>query len=113
MATYKYVSSKVSSGKTIRYKITDSDTAYHRSTPDAIVRILEGIRSRRTRVKIHYGDRKTGRSWGDVEVGRIGRSTGRIKIPLVVASARSMGGGALLDHCIVKIEYANFLRTYD
>ena len=35
--------------------------------------------------------------------GYVGRSTGENKIPLLVANFRSYGGGALLDHCIIKI----------
>ena len=59
-----------------------------------------------TRLCIHYGDVVTGKAWGDIETGRIGRSGGSIKIPLVIHNRRAMGGGALLDHCIVKIETA-------
>jgi hypothetical protein len=35
--------------------------------------------------------------------GYIGQSMGPIKVPLMVANSRSLGGGALLDHCIVRI----------
>ena len=49
----------------------------------------------------------TGRAGGDVDVGRIGRSIGPVKIPIVLANSRSIGGAGLLDHCVVKIEFAN------
>jgi len=36
-------------------------------------------------------------------IGTVGRSTGTNKIPLLIKTKRSFGGGAILDHCIVKI----------
>lgn len=81
-------------------------TYYHDETPDDLIQILETLRQNRTRVKIDYGDTKTGKSWGEVNdiCGRIGRSTGTQKIPLLVYNRRSLGGGALLDHCILSIQ---------
>lgn len=35
--------------------------------------------------------------------GTVGKSTGTQPIPLLVHNSRSLGGGGLLDHCIVKI----------
>ena len=60
----------------------------------------------RIRIRVWYGDPETGRAWleeNDV-TGYIGRSTGRIKIPLLVHNSGSYGGGALLASCIVKIQ---------
>src|ERR1051326_4784180 len=97
------VTEKLNNGNTIRYKIVNG-TAYHEETPDVIVRILENAREERKRLTIHYGDVKTGDSWGDVISCYVGRSGGNIQIPLEVSNSRSMGGGAMLDDCIVKIE---------
>jgi hypothetical protein len=36
-------------------------------------------------------------------MGTIGRSTGTIKIPLLINNSRSFGGPGLLDDCIIKI----------
>lgn len=91
------------SGKKLRYKRLPSGTCYRDDTPDSMAELLEELRASRGRYKFFYGDTRTGRAWGDVEAGRIGRSTGSIKIPLVIKTARSMGGGALLSSCIVKI----------
>ena len=58
---------------------------------------------------LDYGDTETGQSWRetfDIR-GSIGRSTGSIKIPLLIKTSRSLGGGAVLDHCLVKITDAN------
>jgi hypothetical protein len=94
-------------GNTITYKIVNG-TAYHEKTPDAIVKILEDARisNRNTRLRICFGDYSDGRDWGEVNdtTGYIGRSTGSIKIPLLIAKLNSSGGPGLLDHCIVRIE---------
>jgi len=58
------------------------------------------------RMRFHYGDPKTGQLWGDVVVGYVGRSTGRVKIPLVVHNSRSYGGQGLLDDCILLVDEA-------
>lgn len=91
------------------YKVTPDGTAYHHDTPDDLVEILENIRANQWRVVVDYGDVNTGTSWHEIHdtTGRIGRSTGRIKIPLLIYSSRSWGGGALLDNCIIGIKHAN------
>ena len=106
---YTYTDEHLPNGNTIHYKVTPDGTAYHVDTPDRLVDILEGLRRRRSRVRVYLGDRKTGRDWEESSdvFGIIGRSTGRIKIPILVNNVRSLGGGALLDDCIVKLEYAN------
>lgn len=92
-------------GHTIQYKKV-ANIYYHIETPDAVVWALEHARSSRQRVRIYYGDTQTGRDWledHDVE-GTIGNSMGPLKVPLLIHSRRSMGGPALLDHCIVRIK---------
>lgn len=94
-------------GHTINYTISEDGTAYHAETAPELVEALETARKWRQRVRIFLGDPKTGERWGDVETGYIGRSGGRVKVPLVVCNSNSLGGGALLDHCIVEMEHAN------
>jgi len=91
-------------------------TTYKDDTPTKVIDILEAARLNhvedsygrpvrgRLRLRLHYGDIKTGHPWGDSETGQIGRSTGTVKIPLLIKTRRSMGGGGILDNCIVKIE---------
>lgn len=90
------------------YKVLNG-TFYHIKTDDAIISILEGLRQSQIRCRFHWGDTKTGLDWGDdLDVmGRIGRSTGDIKIPLLIHNSRSLGGTGILTHCIVKITHAN------
>lgn len=79
---------------------------FHKETNDKVKAALATAYSNRDRVRVWYGDSVTGRAWleeNDV-LGYIGRSTGKIKAPLLIANKSSMGGGALLDHCIVRID---------
>lgn len=87
-----------------QYKVANG-TFYNESTPDAVIRVLENSRLNNQRVRIFYGDTETGRDWMETwdTIGTIGRSCGMTKIPLLVKNSRSMGGGAILDTCIVKI----------
>ena len=87
-----------------KYRLVN-DTAYSMSTLKEIIDILEESRVNKTRLIFDFGDPVTGRSWQEENdtIGHVGRSTGVIKIPLLIKTNRSYGGGALLDHCIVKI----------
>ena len=83
-------------------------TFYHDDTPGDVIRVLESARQSRLRLHISYGDRATGRDWLEEfeKHGYVGRSTWQIKVPLLLANRRSTGGGAILDHCIVRIRTA-------
>lgn len=86
---------------------------FNEKTSEAVQKAIIGAFNRRERVRVWYGDTETGLAWleeYDVK-GTIGRSTGEKKIPLLVNNARSMGGGALLDHCIVRIDSIADHRT--
>lgn len=102
---YNYFSQTLSNGNTIEYKEING-TAYHASTPDEVVTILENARRYGWRLRLWFGDVETGKAWDEEYdvLGTIGRSTGNIKIPLLIANKRSSGGGAILDHCLVKIQ---------
>ena len=82
-------------------------TTFHTETPIAVCNILnDAISSRLSkRIRIFFGDKETGKDWNEFydTIGYVGRSTGLIKIPLMIHNTRSTGGGAILDHCIVKI----------
>lgn len=86
------------------YKLING-TSYHDETPDEVIRVLENARQNRIRLHISLGDQQTGRDWlEEFEThGHIGRSMGTVKVPLLVSNTRSLGGGAILDHCIVRI----------
>ena len=90
--------------QTKTYHVVDG-TSYHKETPDKLIQILESARRNQTRITVDYGDVKTNKSWNEEYdiTGYVGRSTGINKIPLLVHNSRSMGGGSLLDHCIIKV----------
>lgn len=82
-----------------------SGTYYKDTTPPEVIRALEQAYDEDCRIRIFLGDSKTGRDWleeNDV-TGTVGRSTGPIKIPLLIRTNRSTGGGALLTDCIVRL----------
>lgn len=65
------------------------------------------------RIRVFYGDIHTGRSWNEEYdvMGTIGRTTGNIKIPILVHNKRSWGGGALLLSSIIRIDDIEDKRT--
>lgn len=75
-------------------------------TPVPVMRELSRAYRHGYRVRVYYGDHLTGKSWAEEFdiIGTIGRSCGRVKIPLMIRSARSTGGPGLLDHCIIAIQ---------
>lgn len=102
---------KLDNGNTIEYKRLDNGTCYHNQTPLEVVEALEQVRENKKRIRVWYGE--NGKSWNEEYniMGTIGRSTGSIKIPLLIHNQRSLGGNALLDHCIVKIIDTRTKRT--
>lgn len=81
-------------------------TSFHKETPMAVCNILSNaINNREQKLRVFYGDTKTGKDWNESydTFGFIGRSMGSVKIPLMIHSRRSLGGPAILDHCIVRI----------
>lgn len=88
---------------------------YDERTPEAVCKILSRFNElHRTgrnspRLRLWYGDTETGRCWMEENdiTGYIGRSTGLIKIPLLIHNSRSYGGGVILDHCIIRITARN------
>lgn len=97
-----------STGK--QYKKSESGTCYSIETSDQVISVLDSL-NRGTRVRVWYG--KDGISWDEENdaCGYIGRSTGIVKIPLLVNNNRSLGGGALLDSSIIKIVRTEDKRT--
>ena len=89
------------------YKIING-TSYDERTPNEVIQVLESARLNRTRLHICLGetaDPNIGFDWLEEfeSYGYIGRSMGPVKVPLLIANSRSLGGGAILDHCIVRI----------
>lgn len=83
-------------------------TSYDERTDFEVIKALESARINKLRVRFFLGDVATGKAWDEEHdvIGTIGRSTGLYKVPLLIANSRSMGGGHILDHCIVRIQTA-------
>ena len=88
-------------------------TFYKKDTPKDLIEVLERVRENRIRIVVDYGDIKTKKSWEeeyDIK-GYIGRSTGEIKIPILIYNSRSTGGGSLLDNCILSVKTTKGNKT--
>jgi hypothetical protein len=85
-------------------KTRDLGTWYDPRTPERLRTILEYLRLKREPVRIFLGDRETGRDWMEEfdTIGLIGRSTGTLKVPLLVEEG-TRSGFSLLDSSIVRI----------
>ncbi len=92
-------------GHCVHYRRLASGTCYHADTPEPVVEVLETVRLNQRKVRLYYGNTQTGQSWFEEndEIGRIGRSTGPIKVPLLIEPGE-IGGPALLDHCVIRID---------
>ena len=74
----------------------------YNSLPEVALAALAGTGRR---VRLFYGDPATGRDWGDENdvTGYVGRSTGTDKVPLLLATPRSTGGGAILVSSVLRM----------
>lgn len=81
---------------------------FSQETPDEVCQLLVRLNQSRERVKIRLGDPETGRDWNEEwdTIGTIGRSTGTQKIPLLIQTTRSLGGGAISDSKVLKVTNA-------
>lgn len=74
-------------------------------TPQAVKDALLNAKHNGQRVRLFYGDRVTGRDWGEENdvTGTVSASTGWFKCLIIIANARSSGGLAILTGCIVRM----------
>jgi hypothetical protein len=81
---------------------TSSGTTYRAETPEQVVNAIERAWYREDRVRVWYG--KDGVSWNEENdvTGYIGRTTGN-HTPILIHNKKSIGGGAILTDCIIKM----------
>jgi hypothetical protein len=74
--------------------------------------LKDAMRSGR-RLRFWYGDIDTGKAWNEEYdvTGRVGRSCGKVKVPLLLRNSRSCGGGELSVSSIVRIDDIEERRT--
>jgi len=80
-------------------------TTYPDGTPEKLVRVLEASRQNGTRLRIHYGNPDDGVDWLEERMGegRIGRSCGRFRVPILLHNVRSVAGPALLTENVLRV----------
>lgn len=87
--------------------VKHGETCFSLTTPKDLRVLLESLIKgyRGARIRVILGDTVSGKEWGEVNgvTGYLGRSTGSIKIPLLIHNKRSKGGPALLDNCILQL----------
>ncbi|GAO20864.1 MULTISPECIES: hypothetical protein [Comamonadaceae] len=79
-------------------------TYFGPGTDPQAARVLEACRRDGRKVRLMLGDTATGRCWLEEHgvVGCIGRSTGTLKVPLLVEPGAG-GGGSILTDCLLRI----------
>lgn len=110
--SFEYVN-YMNAGTWFKYGENIQNEGWKYKENEKLWKVLSSLVHSGRRVRIWYGDTETGRSWNEeYEVtGTIGRSTGKIAIPLLIKNSRSYGGGALLDDCIIRIDDIKEKRT--
>lgn len=86
-----------------KYKVVNG-TYYRAETPDEVCQVLERARENRVRLAIAF------KAESENRYGRVGRSLGPVKVPLLVHNARSLGGDELWADGIVEIRESQSKR---
>lgn len=75
------------------------------NTPDEVRRVLTDAMRSGQRVRIFCGEPDTGEAWAEEwgTVGYVGRTTGPLRSPLLVANSRSVGGDLIMTSRVVGI----------
>ena len=78
---------------------------FNAGTPDKVVREILYYMGTKQRIRVFYGDPKTGKDWGENydTIGYVSKSTGPVKVPLLVNNTRSRGGSAILTGNVLRI----------
>lgn len=114
---------KLSNGNTITYNEVNGTcyeteiqlkdgTVKKYQTNDELIDVLEWYINTDKRVRIWYGH-EDGRAWNEEfdVTGRIGRSCGNYKIPILMSNSNSQYGGSLLVGKIIRIDDIAAKRT--
>lgn len=89
----------------VTYEDQGTGTFFRVETDGKLRGLIDAARVQQVRMRVTYGNRETG-STVLQKTGFIGRSDGKMKMPLIVGSYRHDKGYPLLDHMIVKMEPA-------
>ena len=91
-----------------KYKVS-CGVYFYPNTPNRLIDLLNHLYVINERLRFHWGDMNTGLDWGDDYgvAGRLGITTGKIKMLILVHNKRSRGGHTILTDHIVRIDWAN------
>jgi len=72
-------------------------TFYDVGTDPEVIQVLERARESRTRLAVVYEPESS------IQFGRVGRSVGPVKVPLLVHNSRSLGGEPICTRIVTEI----------
>lgn len=91
-------------------------TYFDPGTDQKAAKILESCRAKERKIRLIPGDTRTGEPWLEEHdvVGRIGRSTGTLKVPLLIESGEHGGSAILCTSILGIVDWAsgNFLYRH-
>ena len=85
--------------------IQHEGTSYDKDTDPEVMRIFSKYMHAGIRIRIFLGYKETGIEWNEEcdTMGYVGRSSGKYKVPILLKTGLSSGGGAVLTAHILKI----------
>jgi hypothetical protein len=89
-----------------------SGTSYEAGTPPEISGIIDQEMDSNNRLRLFYGNTETGNDWNEEfhTIGYVSRSSGKVKVPILLPHADSKKGITILTTHIVKIIKINNSR---
>lgn len=83
------------------------ETFFEPGTPLKVQQVLENARKRQVRCRIWLGDPLTGLAWLEEHevVGRIARSRGPLRVPLLIPKERESSGGAISTSAVIRVDF--------
>lgn len=87
------------------YKTTEDGTHYPATAPDELILVLEDARINGRRIRLFYGDDETGIDFLEEYdiIGRIGRTGGIVKSPILLKRENSSGGPLISADIVLKV----------
>jgi len=98
------------------YHEQPSGTWYPYDTPAPVVAELEVAIKLDRRIRVWLGDKETGKAWPEEYdvIGKVSRSMGPIKVPILLENNTSQAGGAVLTSSVVAIAHGpGTVRAYE
>lgn len=89
-------------------------TYFDPGTPDEVIAVFERYRRNDGVLRVFYGDRATGRDWCEelATCGRVGRSMGPMRVPLLIEDGEHAGPHALTASIVRLIDWKSERELY-